>query len=104
MGTGDGTISYQWQSSTTSAVAGFSDIGSATSATYDAPAGLTVTTWYRRITVSTLNSLACQSAATTAVQVTVQTIPAAGTIAAAQPESRDGLGSCRVLWLWLRLV
>jgi hypothetical protein len=45
---GDGTISYQWRSSTISGASGFSDITDATSATYDPPSGLTETTWYRR--------------------------------------------------------
>ena len=42
-----GTLTYQWQSSTTSCTAGFSDIPSATNATYNPPAGLTETTYYR---------------------------------------------------------
>ncbi|NTW33310.1 MAG: immunoglobulin domain-containing protein, partial [Bacteroidetes bacterium] len=45
---GNGSISYQWQSSTTSSSTGFGDISGATSASYDPPAGLTVNTWYRR--------------------------------------------------------
>lgn len=46
---GDNMISYQWQSSTTSSIEGFADIGSATQSTYDPPSGLTATTWYRRM-------------------------------------------------------
>jgi hypothetical protein len=46
---GDGSITYKWQSSTTSASSGFSDIASTNTATYDPPSGLTVTTWYRRL-------------------------------------------------------
>jgi hypothetical protein len=57
-GSGGGTITYQWQSSTTSAVAGFSNIGGATSETYDAPA-VAVVTWFRRTATSTLNSVPC---------------------------------------------
>jgi hypothetical protein len=57
-GSGGGTISYQWQISTTSAVAGFTDIGGATLATYDAPA-VAVQTWFRRVATSTLNSVLC---------------------------------------------
>lgn len=41
------TYNYQWQQSTTSGVAGFSDIGGATGTTYNPPA-LVQTTWYRR--------------------------------------------------------
>ena len=58
--TGDGALTYKWQSSTTSCVAGFSDIvPAATGITYDPPAGLTTTTYYRRVTTSTLNSVVC---------------------------------------------
>jgi hypothetical protein len=45
---GNASISYQWQKSTTSSSAGFSNIDLATSASYDPPTGLTVSTWYRR--------------------------------------------------------
>lgn len=50
-GDGPGTYLYQWQSSTTSATAGFSDISLATNLNYS-PSGLTATTWYRRVVVS----------------------------------------------------
>ena len=46
--TGTGTISYQWQSSTTSCTAGFSDIAGATSDTYDSEI-LSDTTYFRVI-------------------------------------------------------
>jgi hypothetical protein len=59
--TGTGTLSYQWQSSTISAVAGFNDIVGATSATYDPPAGQTLTTYFRLIVTSTLNGIVCTS-------------------------------------------
>jgi hypothetical protein len=57
-GTGAGVITYQWQSNTTGCSGTFADITGATAATYD-PAALTVTTWYRRVTTSTLNGVAC---------------------------------------------
>ncbi|RAR46993.1 T9SS sorting signal type C domain-containing protein [Flavobacterium lacus] len=44
-----GTLVYQWQISTTSSTAGFSDISGATSDVYDAPAGITQTTWFKRL-------------------------------------------------------
>ena len=43
-----GTLEYKWQQSTTSAVAGFTDIIGATAATYDPPV-LSQTTWFKRI-------------------------------------------------------
>ena len=45
----NGTLEYKWQKSTTSSSTGFTDIASSNSATYDPPAGLTATTWYKRI-------------------------------------------------------
>ena len=57
-GSGGGTITYQWQMSTTSASAGFANIGGATLATYDAGA-VSVPTWFRRVATSTLNTVPC---------------------------------------------
>ncbi|WP_353718770.1 T9SS type A sorting domain-containing protein [Dyadobacter sp. 676] len=73
-GTGSGTISYQWESS----VAPFTDwtpIAGATGANYTPPAGLTATTRYRRLSVSTLNSVQCTSSPTAFVTVTVNPLP-----------------------------
>lgn len=58
-GTGSGAISYQWQSNTTGCGGTFSNIGGATSATLDVTAGLLVTTYYRRATISKLNTVDC---------------------------------------------
>ena len=55
---GSGTISYQWQSSTNGGTT-WSDILGATSATYDPPAGISVTTQYRRADTSTLSGSVC---------------------------------------------
>lgn len=46
-----GFTSYKWQSSTTSALSGFTDIPSATSATYS-PGPLSQTTYFQRIAIS----------------------------------------------------
>ena len=48
---GSGTYAYQWQISTTSAVAGFVDIPGATGLNYQ-PGATSVTTWYRRVVMS----------------------------------------------------
>ena len=45
---GDGTFSYKWQSSTDNLFTSPTDIAN-DAATYDPPAGLTTTTWYRRL-------------------------------------------------------
>ncbi|MBP6372854.1 MAG: proprotein convertase P-domain-containing protein [Flavobacterium sp.] len=78
-GTGSGTITYRWESNTNLSTPSWSTIASQTAATYDVPSGLTTTTQYRRITISTLNSVACESAATAAVQVTVNARPNSAT-------------------------
>lgn len=62
---GNGTYGYQWESSTTSSSAGFSNVPSATSATL-ASGSLTQNTWFRR----TVNSGGCVNTSGT-VQVTV---------------------------------
>ncbi|MDP3354127.1 MAG: LamG-like jellyroll fold domain-containing protein [Flavobacteriaceae bacterium] len=77
-GTGSGTISYRWESSI-SPFSTWTTIASATAATYDVPSGLTATTQYRRITISTQNSVACESVPTATVQVTVNPTSIGGT-------------------------
>ncbi|MBP7533655.1 MAG: DUF11 domain-containing protein, partial [Chitinophagales bacterium] len=72
--TGTGTITYQWQSSTTDCTTGFSDIALATAATYDVPTGLSTTTYFRRVATSTLNAVVC-NATSNCVTVTVNTPP-----------------------------
>jgi len=58
-GSGAGVISYQWQSNTTGCGGSWVDIATAINPTYDIPSGLAVTTFYRRVATSTLNSVAC---------------------------------------------
>lgn len=57
--TGSGTITYQWQSNTTDCFGAWVNISGANLATYDIPSGLSVTTYYRRIATSTLNTVSC---------------------------------------------
>ncbi len=45
----DGTLEYKWQKSTTSATTGFTDIANTNTEGFTPPAGLTQTTWYRRL-------------------------------------------------------
>jgi hypothetical protein len=72
--TGSGTLFYQWQSSTTDCSSGFANIMGATDPTYDAPAGLTQTTYYQVLVISSLNSVAC-GATSNCVTVTVNAYP-----------------------------
>ncbi|MGB4901107.1 MAG: SdrD B-like domain-containing protein, partial [Saprospiraceae bacterium] len=73
---GNGTITYQWQSSTSSTSTGFSNISGATSITYDIPSGLTQTTYYRRVATNTITGGATCTANSNALTVTVNTPPA----------------------------
>jgi len=80
--TASGTLSFQWQKSTTDCSSGFSNIAGANSSTYDAPSPVNATTYYRRIDTSTLNGVKCM-AITNCLTVTINAITA-GTIAADQ--------------------
>lgn len=74
--TGNGIVTYQWQSSTTDCTTGFANINLATGATYDPPANATVTTYYRRVATNTLTaSGATCSANSNCVTVTVNPLP-----------------------------
>jgi hypothetical protein len=64
--------SYQWQSSTTSSSAGFSNIGSATSATYS-PGALTQTTYFQRIASDGATQVASNVITVTVVSSTTWT-------------------------------
>ena len=79
-GGGWGTYSYQWQSSTTSAVAGFSDISGATDSVFT-PTSVSADTWYRRCVTSN----GC-TACTEAVKATIK-------------ESPGGISSNMLVWL-----
>ncbi len=77
--TAAGTGTYQWER----AVSPFTTwvpISGATSSTYNPPAGLTVTTQYRRVSIATPG---CESV-TAPVEVTVESAPNAGSIAGTQ--------------------
>ena len=74
-----GPLQYQWQSSTTSNSAGFTNIVSANSATY-ASGNLSITTWFLR-----LSRVSCESdwngaASSNVLQVTVNSLPALYTV------------------------
>jgi hypothetical protein len=82
-GAGGSTL-YQWQISTTSAGAGFSNIGGATGSTYDPPSNITQTTWYRR---GARRGTGCSFIYTAAVQKTVvSNVTGAGSISGDETE------------------
>lgn len=70
--TAEGTITYQWEISTTSNITGFTDVAGATDATYDPPV-TNQNTWYRRRVTSTLNGVEC-SATTNFIAITVNDV------------------------------
>jgi len=73
LGTGTSVL-YKWEFSTNSTNGSngdWTEIGGATNPTYDPPGGLLTTTYYRRITSSTLNTVIC-TATSNAVKITVQ--------------------------------
>ncbi|MBL0102494.1 MAG: HYR domain-containing protein [Bacteroidetes bacterium] len=69
---GNGTYTYLWESSTTSASAGFATATGTSNAKNYTPVALTTTTWYRR----TVSSGGC-STVSSAVQITVNPLPGA---------------------------
>lgn len=87
---GNTTYSYQWESAL-AAGGPFTTIAGATSATYDPPAGLLATTFYRRRVTSGVcttdgdgNGLADNVAYSNEIQVTVEPPITAGTIGSSQ--------------------
>ncbi|MFM7595353.1 MAG: PKD-like domain-containing protein [Flavobacteriales bacterium] len=70
--TGAGTLSYQWQSSTTNLAGSYSNILGQTGTSYDPPP-LNANTWYQLITTSSLNNVTC-NATTPTILITVVTL------------------------------
>src|SRR4029079_3626351 len=68
---GNGTYTYLWESSTTSAVAGFGSASGTNNTQNYTPGALTQTTWFRR----TVSSSGCTANTSTAIQITVNPIP-----------------------------
>ncbi|MDX9906285.1 MAG: T9SS type A sorting domain-containing protein [Bacteroidales bacterium] len=79
--TGDGTITYQWQISTTGSTEGFSNIEGATTASYD-PGTASVDTWFRRITTATMGGKSCSQTSDPVTVVVNNFVP--GTVAGSQ--------------------
>ncbi len=72
---GNGSYTYNWESSTTSAVAGFGNAGGTRNGQNYTPSSLTQTTWFRR----TVTSGGCTNVSS-AIQITVTSLPAAVTV------------------------
>ncbi|MFZ2795954.1 MAG: hypothetical protein WAZ38_10300, partial [Prolixibacteraceae bacterium] len=106
-GAGNGTITYRWEINTNMTTPSWSTISGATGNIYN-PGTLTADAQYRRVTINTLNNVACE-AISNVLTVTVNNVTA-GTIAgdqticlnddplpfsSTQPGSGDGLLSYR---------
>jgi hypothetical protein len=79
----DAIITYQWESSTVDCNSGFSDITvDGNGQNYTIPAGLSVTTYFKRKATSTLNGVSC-SAYSNCIVITANDVTA-GTISADQ--------------------
>ena len=74
-----GTLQYQWQSSTTSNSAGFTNIASATSATYKT-GNLSATTWFIRLSRVSCESDWSSAASSNVLQITVNSLPSLFTV------------------------
>ncbi|MDI9563124.1 MAG: HYR domain-containing protein [Bacteroidota bacterium] len=68
-GSGSGYITYRWEISSGGGT--WTTIPGMNGATYDPPGPLTAVTQYRRIAVSTLNSVSCESLPTSPVTITI---------------------------------
>jgi gliding motility-associated-like protein len=96
---GTGTITYQWQSSITSAATGFSNITSATTTAYAPAATITGTTFYRRVATG-----AGQSYNSNVIAATVNTIPVIAitptsvTISAGLTQTFTASGATTYVW------
>lgn len=109
-GIGSGTITYRWESAV-DPFTSWTDVTGADLASYDPGSGLTETTRFRRVTISTLNGIACESAPTAPVEITVADLPTSGSIGSDQdicegedPDPftsiSDGTGSGSIFYIW----
>lgn len=97
---GVGTYTYQWQSSTTSTTAGFTDITGATAATYASGTALTVTTYYRRGVSTSSDAIVYSNVVTVTVSAlpTVSVSPTAATIVSGASQVLTASGANSYVW------
>ena len=86
-----GDLEYKWQSSTTGSSSGFSDITPiATGLTYNAPTGLTQTTWYKRLSKVTCSSIWATTGESNVLEITVKPQPTLVSITATPTSACTG--------------
>ncbi|MDX9948145.1 MAG: DNRLRE domain-containing protein [Bacteroidales bacterium] len=109
-GAGSGAISYRWEWNANIDAPDWSVIPGETGASYTS-GPLTETTQYRRIAVSTVDHMTCESSPAEAVQIKVQVLPTAGmigsdqtichnSIPAALTNITNGTGSGAITYRW----
>ena len=74
-----GTLEYKWQSSSTSDIAGFTDISSSNSLTYS-PGILSISAWYKRLSRVSCKSDWIGAAESNSVKITVNLLPTVSAI------------------------
>ena len=86
-----GTLEYKWQSSTVNGSSGFADVTpGATALTYDAPGGLTQTTWYKRLARVSCTADWSGAIESNVIEVTVKPQPTLSGITATPSSVCDG--------------
>ena len=79
-GTGSGTITYRWEMSTTDCNSGWMVVPGAEDPSYDPPGPMGTTTYYKRITISTLNGVVCEAESNCHVSTLINGFDVDGTI------------------------
>jgi gliding motility-associated-like protein len=75
-GTGDGNLSYRWESNTNFTTPNWNTISGVSSETYDVISGLSLKTQYRRYAISTLSGLSCEtSTPTNSLTIDIDQLP-----------------------------
>ncbi|MES2141219.1 MAG: PKD-like domain-containing protein [Bacteroidota bacterium] len=105
--TGTGPLTYQWKHS----IDGYTTATLGINATYNVPPGLTTPTTYRRITTSTLGSVACTANSSSDIPITIMPVVTGGPLSAPQticsgstpsqltgPTGTGGDGNYTYLW------
>ncbi|MES2374116.1 MAG: gliding motility-associated C-terminal domain-containing protein, partial [Bacteroidota bacterium] len=96
---GTGTIIYQWQSSTTSSTTGFTNIISATTASYTPSEAITTTTYYRRVATGAGKSYNSNVITATVNELPVITIaPTSVILAAGLTQTLTASGANTYVW------
>lgn len=101
---GTGIVVYQWQSKTGSG--SWTDISGATAESYDPPAGINATTYFRRMAIAVgcssqpSNELTVTVMPTNAGTITGDQVVCVGTVPGSFTSATDASGATSVIYLW----